>query len=990
MAVAPEQNCKLPPLQEFALRWLPPLLDATTPREVALAAVQAVRSVRGCTQVRILWDIASEGDPSTESSHPAAVSGEADDLLFARDVIGDVHPRMAAHQASLLGIPLRHSGAVVLLEMEHPDLAAQVIAAVSEQLQVADLRLRSAMQVAELQGSVARLEYSEQVQRALFAISDLAGSDRDMPELLKGIHAIVGALMYAENCFIVRLDAERDVMRFLYFVDVIDPPFLGDVPLNEREGTLTWYLLHDGKALRGDTAQLREQVSGPLRIVGTDGYDWMGVPLLRDGIVHGAIVVQSYEPGIVYTAADQALLEFVGSHILTALERKGNKEELERSVQQRTVELADANFGLQMEIIERQRAEQLQRALFVIAQLATADIGEDAFYRRIHEVVGELLNARNFFIALLSDDRRLLQFPYYADELDRIAPSRALGRGLSEYVLRHAQPLLGNTDFIVSLAATGEIQLASAGPPAVCWLGVPLMSGEEAIGLITVQSYDPEVVYGAADQELLGFVASQIANSLHRRRAALIQQQAFATLEERVQSRTHELRAEIGERERIENRLKHQVMHDALTNLPNRGYLRNRLNRILARPEGLSHRQCALLYLDIDRFKIINDSLGHLAGDEVLKEVARRLQGCVRDPDLVARLSGDEFVVLLDDADSATAIGVAQRVLDAIGRPVQVAGKSLTPTASVGIALGDSRHALADELVRDADTALYRAKTLGRNRYVLFDASLQRAAIDVLALEGELREGLQHDQFEPYFQPVVRLATGEVVGNEALLRWNHPTRGVLGPADFLQIAEDCGALEAIDWRMFEISCTLATKFAAGRFLTINVSPHHLRDEAFDTHLLGMIERSGMDPACVLIEVTEGSLLDDPARVRATLSRLRDAGVGAALDDFGTGYSSLSYLDSFPLRMLKIDRSFVVELGPNGKESSTSILIAILALARALGMNVVAEGIETEEQRSALLALGCEYGQGYLLGRPAPLAHWLALQEQSADDDGTDG
>lgn len=233
--------------------------------------------------------------------------------------------------------------------------------------------------------------------------------------------------------------------------------------------------------------------------------------------------------------------------------------------------------------MDRQRAEQLQRALFVIAQLATADISEDAFYRSIHGVVGELLNARNFFIALLSQDRQQLEFPFYVDDLDRIAPSRPLGRGLSEYVLRHAQPLLGDTAFVMQLSAQGEIEVASAGPPAVCWLGVPLMSGDEAVGLIAVQSYDPQVVYGPADQELLGFVASQIANSLNRRHAALIQQRAFEMLEERVQLRTHELRAEISERERIEDRLKHEVMHDALTNLPNRGYLRSRLNRVLSR-----------------------------------------------------------------------------------------------------------------------------------------------------------------------------------------------------------------------------------------------------------------------------------------------------------------------------------------------------------------------------------------------------------------------
>ncbi|MGH8078820.1 MAG: diguanylate cyclase domain-containing protein, partial [Lysobacter sp.] len=424
-----------------------------------------------------------------------------------------------------------------------------------------------------------------------------------------------------------------------------------------------------------------------------------------------------------------------------------------------------ANRGLQLEIVERERAERLQAALFQIAQLATADISEEQFYRSIHKVVGDLINARNFFIALLSEDRRQLEFPYFVDDLQRTYPARALGRGLSEYVLRYGKPLLGDLDHIITLAEQGEIEIGKAGPPAVCWLGVPLVFGDEAVGLVAVQSYDPAVMYGPADQELLSFVASQIANSLNRRRTAKIQQEAFALLEERVQARTHELRTEIGERERIQDQLKHEVMHDTLTGLPNRGYLRSRLNRVLARFQQEPERQCALLYLDIDRFKVINDSLGHLAGDEVLKEVATRLQACVREPDLVARLSGDEFVILLEDVDApGTASKVAQRVLDLLSRPVPVAGKILAVSASIGIAVGDHRYTLADELIREADTALYRAKSLGRKRFVLFDTSLQREAVDVLALEGELREALQEDQFEPYFQPIVRLATDEVVG----------------------------------------------------------------------------------------------------------------------------------------------------------------------------------------------------------------------------------
>ena len=994
----------LPPLAASSLAWLAPLLEATTPRAVALATVAAVRALPGCAdvRVRVLWGLDDTDARASEPPQPIADDAAGDpgsttdhDLDLAHEALSDDRPRLAHGPRPRLAIPLWRSGAVVLLELDGHGLderdldqharAATILTLAAEPLHVADQRLRSALEVAELHGAMAQLEHSEQVQRALFAISDLAGSDRDMPELLKGIHTIVGTLMVAENFFIVRLDAARDLMHFLYFVDTEDLPPEGDVRFSEREGTLTWYVLRDGKPLRGDSEQLQAQVSGPLRYVGTDSFDWMGVPMLRDGVVAGAIVVQSYRPGIVYSADDQALLQFVGSHILTALERKRSQDDLERSVGQRTLELAAANRGLQLQIAERERAERLQAALFQIAELATVDINEEDFYREVHEVVGSLITARNFFIALLTVDGTTVEYPYAVDETGETYEARPVSRGLSEYVMQHGKLVVSKAGTL-ALAEQGEIELDAVGTLATCWLGAPLVVGEEAVGLIAVQSYDPAQGYGPADEELLGFVASQVANSLTRRRATRIQQEALVLLEERVLVRTHELRQEISERERIQDQLKHEVLHDTLTGLPNRDHLRARLDRALARLKHEPHRRCALLYLDVDRFKVINDSLGHLAGDEVLKEVATRLQSCVRDPDLVARLSGDEFAILLEDIDGpGTATKVAQRVLEKLGEPVQVAGKVLAPSASIGIAVGDDHYVLTEELLRDADTALYRAKALGRKRYVLFDASVQREAIDVLALEGELREALQQDQFEPYFQPMMRLATGEIVGYEALLRWNHPSRGVLGPPAFLQIAEESGVIEAIDWRMFALSCEGATRLAqTDAYLTINVAPLHFRDADFDTRLTGLLARTGLDATRLLTEITEGSLLDDPARARDILVRLQDAGIGAALDDFGTGYSSLSYLHSFPLRMLKIDRSFVVGLGGSGTDNSTSIVTAILTLARALGMDVVAEGIETQEQRDVLIALGCQYGQGYLLGRPAPVAHWLA-REALADN-----
>jgi diguanylate cyclase (GGDEF)-like protein len=969
----------VPSYGALQLTWLTRLTAANTPDEVAAVIADLARAQPGCRTACVVWGI---DEPSQCQCIPR-MQFDVADHAWLHDASQSDAPRWHAdHQRVAIRLCQQPESAVLALFLQPGYDGRHLLDELAAPLQLAGQRLRRALEWIELQYSHQQLERSEALQRALFAISDLAGSDRDMPDMLRGIHAIVSTLMYAENIFIVQHNAALDTIRFLYFVDVEDPlpPGEGrDVPLSAIEHTLTWYVIRDGKALMGTAEQLRSQVPGPVAQIGSDSHDWLGVPLLRDGQPAGALVVQSYQQHIAFTQEDRALLEFVGSHILTALERKQTKEDLEQRVMQRTLELGEANRGLQMEILERQRAEHLQAALFQIAQLATADIDQEEFYRRIHAVVGELLNAENFFIALLSDDHQQLTFPYSIDAVKLPPAQRPLGRGLSEYVLRRGTALRADNADIEELDRLGEIAPGRSGSPAMCWLGVPLIVDDEVIGLVTVQSYSASVVYGPADQELLSFVASQIANSLSRRRSAESLRRAYEQLEHRVEERTLALRKEIIERERVQDQLRHQVMHDSLTGLPNRGYLRDRIDRVLASIRQDSQRHCALLYLDVDRFKIINDSLGHLAGDEVLKEVATRLASCVRHPDLVARLSGDEFAILLEEVESPElATTVAQRVLDALGAPMLVAGKELQPTASVGIAIGDARYHAADDLLRDADIALYRAKELGRKRYELFDETLAKNVVDVLTLEGELRQALLQEQFEPHFQPISRLDSGAVVGYEALIRWNHPERGVLKPADFLKIAEDSGLIETIDWHMFELSCGLLAQYGPGAtFMTFNVSALHLRHADFDTNLIAMLERTGLAPSRLIAEVTEGALLDSPERVRATLDRLRLVGVGAALDDFGTGYSSLSYLHSLPLRMLKIDRAFVQELDKPGNTNSTTVVAAILALARALNIQVIAEGIETPAQRQALLAMGCEMGQGYLLGHPAPIRQWLS-------------
>ncbi len=948
------------------------LIEAGTPLDVCSAIEAWAEALPDCDAARLQWD---SGDEMAVEGMPAdaVLSGRA---LTVDGLHLDASGRCAAWRL------LPGERAVLWLRFAMVQSHASLRERMEGYLALAGRVLSRALELADLRNSHQQLERSEHLQRALFAISDLASSDQDMPELLRGIQDVVATLMYAENLVLVRYEPERGTMRFLYYVDVQDQqgPEIGkDELLERRARSLTWYLLTAGKPLMGNMRQLREQVPGPLVPMGPDAVDWLGVPMLRDGQAYGALVVQSYREGIVYTDEDRVVLEFVANHILAALERKQSKDELEQRVRQRTRELAEANRGLQQEVMERQRAERLQAALFRLAQLATADIDEREFYQQVHGVVGELLNAQNFFIALLSSDGLRLDFPYYKEGELSSMPSRPLGRGVSEYVLRRAQPLLVTAADLEALSREGEVVPNHVGRPALCWLGVPLQFDGQVIGLVVVQSSALDVVYGLADQELLSFAALQIANSIYRRRTTASLYQANVQLEQRVEERTRELSQQIRQREQAQLQLKHQVMHDPLTGLPNRGSLRDRLDRVLALLQREPERRCALLYIDVDRFKVVNDSLGHLAGDAFLQEIARRLQRCVRDPDLVARLSGDEFAILLEDIEVPSGVvPVAQRVLEAIGQVLMVAGKELQPSASIGIAIGDTRYHSADEVLRDADIALYRAKALGRRRFELFDETLAKNMVDVLTLEGELRHALQRAEFEPHFQPVQRFADDKVVGYELLLRWNHPSRGLLVPDDFLKIAHDSGQIEAIDWLIFQIGCAEFSRLPDQTlFLTINVSALHLGHDDFDLTLLQLLKRTGLAASRLIVEVTEGTLLEDPERVRDLLERLRQAGVGAALDDFGTGYSSLSYLHSLPLRLLKIDRAFVQALDCAHKSNSNTVVEAILALARALDIHVIAEGIELEEQKAILSNMGCELGQGYLLGRPAPIGHWMA-------------
>lgn len=437
--------------------------------------------------------------------------------------------------------------------------------------------------------------------------------------------------------------------------------------------------------------------------------------------------------------------------------------------------------------------------------------------------------------------------------------------------------------------------------------------------------------------------------------------------------------ADITERKKAETRLVQLANFDTLTGLPNRVLFHDRLEHSLAKASRNS-RLVALLFLDLDRFKTINDSLGHSAGDELLKSVAERLQGNAREEDTVARLGGDEFTIILEGiADSEDASTVARKVLDVMGQPFRLDGHEVFVTTSVGIAIYPLDGDNSDDLLKNADTAMYRAKEQGRNSYRFYTADMNAKAVEHLIMESSMRHALDRDEFELHYQPQVDLHSREITGFEALLRWRHPELGMLYPNQFMPLAEDTGLIVSIgEWALHHACAHAASWYQRGLppvRVAVNLSGRQFRQENLVDNVAHALRVSGLDPRLLEIELTESFLLEDIETAISTLDRLNELGVEISMDDFGTGYSSLSFLKRFPVDSVKIDQSFVRDISTDPDDAA--IAEAIIVLAKSLRLRVMAEGVETEDQWYFLRTRGCDQGQGFLFSEPIPASEVLA-------------
>ncbi|MBX7246378.1 MAG: EAL domain-containing protein [Candidatus Sumerlaeaceae bacterium] len=439
---------------------------------------------------------------------------------------------------------------------------------------------------------------------------------------------------------------------------------------------------------------------------------------------------------------------------------------------------------------------------------------------------------------------------------------------------------------------------------------------------------------------------------------------------------------DITERMRAEEQLLHDAFHDGLTGLPNRALFMEHLERSISQLRRRDGSLVAVLFIDLDRFKLINDGMGHTIGDRLLVAFSNRIQRCLRPGDIFARLGGDEFTILLDDIrDAAIASQAAERVLREQATPFNVGDHEMFVTASVGIAFGTSSEDRPDDIIRNADTAMYRAKAKGKARYEVFDMEMRTEVQNLLQIETDLRRGISRKEFEIHYQPVVELRTGEIAGFEAVVRWHHPRRGLVAPPEFLSVAEETGLIMPLGEWVFRHACMQGKEWQAkyparpGQFISINLSGKQFAQLNLIQLIDVILEETGLAPENIAVEITESVLMGDFDQTISVLQKLKERRLQICIDDFGTGYSSLSYLHQFPINKLKIDRSFVMSLG--SENESPEIVKTIMTLAHDLEMEVIAEGVETRQQLEFLRELGCEYAQGFYFSRP--VAEWEAAQ-----------
>lgn len=832
--------------------------------------------------------------------------------------------------------------------------------------------------VPQLQDLTEKYKRSEHIQKALYTISELASSLDNFDSLYAEIHNIVSDFMQAHNFFVAFHEAKDEHIQFAYFVDERDEEPIKHISYAKIKNGITALILRSGITLtltKENYAQL--QAKYKFDMLGTPPVDMMGVPIIRDNQVIGAMVVQSYSEDIRYDADDLEILVFISQHIVTARDRIFQRELTEAKIAERTEQLVKANQTLESEISERLRMEKLQKALFQISELSTKIDGNIIeFYTKLHGILKELINAENCYIALLDKSEDSLNFPYFVGRDEDFNSTRQLTRGLTEYVIRCKQATLIDSVKIYELVDSGEVErkfVIRMLQEGNSWMGAPLLVDSAVKGVIAIQTYGEGEDYDEDDLDILRFVSQHISVAMERRRAANELIKYNQQLSEKVQERTAELnktnlslKQQIEQRKEVELKLIHDAHHDSLTQLPNRVMFNSRLELAIASKQRYSEHNFALLFIDLDRFKTINDTLGHQAGDEFLIEASKRINTCKRSHDLLARLGGDEFVILVDKFTNMGDVeAISQRIVDSISTVFTLDEKEVFSGASIGVAEITSDYTSADDVLRDADAAMYQAKNLGRNRYVIFDISMRNQLIEEIDDEHFFRKAFKAGEFEYTIQPVRKLSDDSILFYECSIYWpDHPK--CKRTESFWTLADKCGLTYQINKQLMEEAFKILHTWRLdpdykNTKIGLSLSIEHLLHKSSFEDLVQQIEMSEIYSQLLVIELSEAALSRFTKYLPNMLSKLQNLGVTLVLDNFGSHSGSLNHLFKYDFDFIKLNSDLVNTFGMSDKYHR--LVKSIVLITNEVGIGLIADGVDDDMILQELHEIGCHFGQG---------------------------
>jgi diguanylate cyclase (GGDEF)-like protein/PAS domain S-box-containing protein len=836
----------------------------------------------------------------------------------------------------------------------------------------------------------------ERLRGALHEISEAAHAAADLATLLRRIHGIIGDLLPAGNFFVALLDEAAGELRFPYFIDEHDAP-----PRARKLGAggLTETVIRTGRSLRVTPDTLEDARAAGGTIPGTLAVDWLGVPLKCKGRTIGALAVQSYAGSVRYTPQDEALLQFVSEQVASAIDRlqsltdlRHSEERLQRALEASRLALWDYDVATGSVYLSEAWATFLggepQPTVTTFAALAGMVPEEDR--AAVWEAIAPALKGEkpNYSVEhrLRTPAGNTIWILSQGRVIERDAAGRALravgtnkditDRKQAEEELRLAALVYQHSSEAM-LVTDGENRIIAINPAFTQLTGY---TAEEALGRtprLLKSGRQPPSFYADMWRELQakGHWQGEIWNR-HKSGREFAEEVVINVIRgaDGTVQRHVALFSDITQKKESENLIWHQANYDALTGLPNRRMFRDRLEHEL-RKAGRDGTVLAILMIDLDRFKEVNDTLGHDTGDALLAQAARRIRDCVRASDTVARQGGDEFTVILPEIERPEDVQfIAQKILAALAEAFPMGMERMFISASIGITLYPNDAKGSEDLIKNSDQALYAAKNAGRGRFSHFTPALQTAALARMRLTNDMRQALEEKQFTVQFQPVVSLSTGRVLKAESLIRWRHPTRGFISPSEFIPLAEASGMVVDIGAWMFREAARWVRRWReAGHAdfqVSVNQSPREFQREGYSySEWVGHLDALGLPGRSIVVEITEGLLLDASDEVKAKLLQLRDAGIEVALDDFGVGYSSLSYLKNLDIDYLKIDQSFTRNLAPGS--SDMALCEAIVVMAHKLGLTVIAEGVETTAQRDLLQSIGCDFAQGYFFAQPMP-------------------